>query len=119
MPSSRRPTVPDSIMHRRIDGKHRRAFGDAIAFENAQAELLHPGLAGFRLHPLGAGHDEAHGVEIVRMGVARIAREECVGAEEDRRIGVIGHLGDDLVVERRGIEEGPHARRAPAAACRQ
>ena len=74
------------------------------------AEFLHPDVARFGLHALGAGHDEAHIVEIVRVGVPGIAHEERVGAEQDRGIGVVAKLGDDLVVERRGIEEGAHAR---------
>ena len=49
--------------------------------------------------------------EVVRVGIASIAHEKCIGAEEDRSIGVIGKLGDDLVVERRGIEEGSDARK--------
>ena len=93
-----------------MSGQYRRAFGGAIAFENALAEFLHPDLAGFRLDAFGAGDDEADIVEIVRMGVARIAHQEGVGAEKDRGVGIVAKLGDHLVVERRGIEEGAHTR---------
>ena len=62
------------VVHRRVDGEDGRAFGGAIAFENAQAEFLHPEFARLRLDALGAGHDEAHVEEIIRMGVAAHSR---------------------------------------------
>ena len=95
-------------MHRRVDGDDGRAFRGAIAFEDAQAELLHPGLARFGLHALGTRHHQAHVEEVVGVGIARIAHQEGVGAEQHRGIGFVAELRHHLVVKRRGIEEGPH-----------
>ena len=97
-------------MHRRIDGDDRRTFGGAIAFQNAQAEFLHPDFPRLLLDALGARHDEADVEEVVRMGVPRIAHQERVGAEQHRGIGVVAKLGHHLVVERRRIEEGADTR---------
>ena len=72
-------------MHRRVDRDDRRAFGDAIAFEDALAEPLGPDSAGLLAHRLGAGEDIAQRIEIIRVGAARIAGEKGVGAEQDRR----------------------------------
>ncbi len=83
-----------AVMHRRVDGKNRRAFGGAIAFENAQPEFFHPEFAGFRLHPLGPGHDQAHVEEIIGIGVAGIAHEKRIGAKQHGGVGVVGKLGD-------------------------
>src|SRR3546814_14896711 len=62
----------------------RRAFGRAVALQDAQAELLHPGSPRLLAHPLGAGEDIAHGIEVVGMRHAGVAGEEGVGAEHYR-----------------------------------
>ena len=51
-----------------------------------------------------AGDDEAYAREIVRMGDARIAREEGIGAEHDRGVRLINELWDDAIVQRRWIK---------------
>ena len=98
-------------MHRCVDGNHRRAFGRAIAFEDAQAEFLHPRLARFRLHPLRPRHHEAHVEEVIRMGIPRIAHEEGIRAEHYRRVGFVTELRNNLVVEGRGVKECPDTRK--------
>src|SRR3546814_2634931 len=44
------------------------------------------------------------------MRHARVAGEEGVGAEHDRRVGGVGEHRHDAVVQRRGIHERLHAR---------
>ena len=69
MRSNRRPTDAGAVVHRGVDGKDGRTFGGAIAFEDAEAEFLHPDLAGFGLDALGTGDDQAHAVEVIGVGV--------------------------------------------------
>ena len=97
------------VVHRRVDRDHRRGFGDAIAFEDAQAEFFHVGLAGRSLDRLGASEAVAHRTEIVGMRGARIAAEERIGAEDDGRVGPVDQLRHDAVVQRRGVEIDGHA----------
>src|SRR3546814_14336265 len=80
----------DLEVHRRIHRDDRRALGGAVALQDAQAELLHPGAPRLLAHPLGAGEDIAHGIEVVGMRHAGVAGAEGVGAEhrsEERRVG--------------------------------
>src|SRR3546814_7803389 len=46
-------------------------------------------------HPLGAGEDVAHGIEVVGVRHLGIAGEEGVGAEQDGGIGVVGEHRHD------------------------
>ena len=59
------------VEHRRVERERRRGLGDAVAFEDAQAELLHVDAARRFLHRLGAGEDVAQRAEVV--GVRRRA----------------------------------------------
>ncbi len=97
------------VEHRRIERDHRRRLGDAVAFENADAEFLHIDAARRFPHRLGAGENVAQRAEIVVVGRARIAREERVGAEQDGGVGAVDHLRHDPVMQRRRIHEDPHA----------
>src|SRR4029077_13476379 len=70
------------VEHRRIERHYRRTFGDAVAFENAQAEFFQIDLARRLFHRLRAGEHVAQRAEIVRVGDPRITVEERTGAEE-------------------------------------
>ncbi len=99
----------EAVEHRRVDGEHRRRLGDAVAFEDAQAELLHVDPPRRLLDRLGAGEDVAQRAEVVGVRRARVAGEEGVGAEQDRGVRAVDQLRHDPVVQRRGIEIDAHA----------
>ena len=92
------------VEHRRIERERRRRLGDAVAFEDAQPEFFHVGLARGFLHRLGAREDVAQRAEVVRVRDARIAIEECVGAEHDGGVHAVDQLGHGAIVQRRRIE---------------
>ena len=98
------------VEHRRVEREHRRGLGHAIAFQDAQAELLHVGAARRFPHRLGAGQDVAQRAEVVRMRRARIAGEERVGAEHDGGVHAVDQLRHRAVVQGRRIEIDRHAR---------
>jgi DegV family protein with EDD domain len=88
---------------------HIGRFRGAVPLEDLDAEFVRPHSARLVLEFLGAGEYVTNTVEVVWMSKPRIACEERIGAEHDRRIHVIGHLGHDPIVQRRGIEKRPHA----------
>ena len=88
----------------------RRCFRRAVAFEDANAELLEPHAAGLGLDALGARKHVANGVEVVVVGDARVAREKRVGAEQNRRVDAVRQFRHGSIVQRRRIEERAHAR---------
>ena len=97
------------VEHRRVQRQHRRRLGDAVALEDANPEFLAPDIAGRLLDRLGPGDDIADRAEIIGVGRARIAGQECVSAKEDRRVGAVDQLRHDAVVQRRRIEIYRHA----------
>ena len=102
MPGRKRPTVPGRQCIARVHREHRRGFGRTVAFQDAHAEAVGEQTPGLLPDPLGAGEDVAHGAEIVRMRIARPAVQERVGAEADRRIGIVDQRRHDAVVQRGG-----------------
>ncbi len=97
------------IGHRRVHGQHRRGLGDAIAFQDADAEALHVDRARALLHRLGAGEHQAQGAEVVGVRRACVSREEGVGAEQDGGAGLVDQFGHDAVVQRRRVHEDRNA----------
>src|SRR3546814_1925517 len=71
---------------------------------SSDLELLHPDPPRLVAHPLGAGEDVAHGIEVVGVRHLGIAGEEGVGAEQDGGIGVVGEHRHDAIVQRRSEE---------------
>ena len=100
----------EPVEHRRVERERRRRLGDAIAFQDAQPELLHIDAAGRLLHRLGAGQHVAQRAEVVGVRRARIARQERIGAEQDGGVGAVDHLRNDPVVQRGGVEVDADAR---------
>ena len=92
-----------------VDAEAGRAFGGAVAFEEADAEFLRPGVRGGFLQFFGGGEQIAHGAEVVGIGLAAVAVEKSVGAEEDGAVAVIEGDGDDAIMERGRIEEDINA----------
>src|SRR5260221_6025504 len=89
-----------------VDGDDGRAFGAAVAFERANAEMIFEGL-GYALGEFfGSGHYDAEAAE----GFGRAAAG--VGVQEGRRGKHHGHGifadegGDGLRVERAGMKDG-------------
>ena len=80
------PTVPVLLNIGVLTASTGERLGDAIAFEDAEAELLHVELARLGLHRLRAGDDVAQRAEVVGVGGARVAGEERVGAEQHGRV---------------------------------
>jgi hypothetical protein len=107
MPGSRRPT--GAVLQQRLDGQDRGGLGDAVALHDAHAETITIEPAGCLAQPLGADDHHADRVEIVGMGEAGPAGEERVGGENDGGVAVVDDLRHDPVVQRRRVEEGPHA----------
>ena len=99
------PNAASAERHGRIHRQHRRAFGGAVTFQNADAEFVHPGGAHAVVELLRPGHDVTQLVEIVRVGKARIVAEESAGAEQHRAAAVVNDLGDDAVMQWRRVEE--------------
>jgi hypothetical protein len=93
---------------RRIDGDHRRRLGDAIAFENGEAELLHVKAPRLRLHRLRARDNVSERREGRLVGVASVVGQECVRAEEESRLRLVDGLGDLAIVQGSGIESDLH-----------
>lgn len=91
--------------HRYVDRHHRRAFGHAVAFKNADAILLHIDLTRRFLQLLRPRHDVTQTGEIVRRGKARIVAEEGRGPEQHGAVAVIDQLRHDAIVQRAGIEK--------------
>ena len=119
MPGNSRPTVPALEMHRRVDRHDRRGFGRAVAFEDADAELLEPHAARLRLDALGAGEHVAHRVEVVVVRDPRVAGQERVGAEQDRRVDAVDELrapSDSAAATDTGTSRTPGEQRQQQAA---
>ena len=95
----------EARIERRIDSDARAAFGRAVAFQHARAKLPRPGVGGGFLQFFRAGDEHAQGAEIVRVGLARVAVEEGVGAEKNRAIQIVEQRRDDPVMQRRRIKK--------------
>ena len=95
----------DLAGHRHIDGDHRRAFGDAVAFENADAEFFDPQAAHGLVELFRPGHHVAQAAKIVGMRVFAIVAEEGRGAKEHRAIPVVDDFRDDPVMQRAGVKK--------------
>ena len=95
--------------HRQVGAQARAAFGGAVTFQNPHAELAHPQGGGSLLDLFRAGKQVAQGAEIVGMGLAGVAVEEGVGAEEYRAVQVVEGGRDDAVMQGRRIEQDKHA----------
>ncbi|MND95954.1 hypothetical protein D3C80_882230 [compost metagenome] len=91
--------------HRHVDRHHRRALGDAVAFEDADAELVDPQLAHLVVEALGAGDHVAQAAEVVGVGELAVVGEEGRGAEQHGAVAVVDDLRNDPVVQRAGVEE--------------
>ncbi len=100
--------APRLVGKRCIDCQHGRGLRHAVAFENAHAELFQVDLAGRFAHRLGTGENVAQRAEVIGMRHTRIAVEERVGAEHDRRVHAVNELGDGAIVKRRRIEIDTH-----------
>ena len=109
MPGKEAADAAEFVEHRRVQRQHRRGLGHAVAFENAQAEFFQINLARRFPHRLGAGHHVAQRAEVVRIGHARIAVEERVGAEQDGRAYAVNQLRHGAIMQRRRIEVDRHA----------
>ena len=97
------------VSKRRIQRQYRRAFGRAIAFHDAQAEFLEPQSGHLGIELLRAGDDVAHAVEIIRMRLARVAREKGAGAEEVGAVPQVRNFRNHAVSERRRVDVNTHA----------
>ena len=75
------PDRPDFVERRRVDGEHRRSLGDAVALENAQAELLDIKAPRLGLDRLRSSDDVTQRAETNPAGVARIVGQERVRAQ--------------------------------------
>ena len=109
MPGRRRPTVPSRPCVACIHRDHRRSFGQSEALDDLRAEALPPYPPRFWLHRLGARNDQPQTGEIAILGRAGIAVEERVGSDENGRFQLRCNFRNEFVVQRRGIEEQPHA----------
>ena len=94
-----------AIRHRGIDSQHRSGLGRAVAFEDADPELVEPLLAHSIGELLGACDDIAQTVEIVWVSMLGVVAEKGRGPQQHGAATVIGQFGDDPVMERAGVEE--------------
>ena len=109
MPGNSRPTVPNLLNIGVLSASTGEHLGDAVAFENAQAEFFQIDPARRFLHRLGAGQHVAQRAEVVRIGHARIAVEEGVGAEQHGGADAVDQFRHGAVMQRRRIKIERHA----------
>ena len=105
MPGTSLPDAADAARHGHVDRDHRRALGDAVAFEHSDAELLDPQVAHVFRELFGAGHDVAQTAEVVGMRKFSIVAEKRRCAEQDRAVAVVYQLRNDPVVQRTRIKK--------------
>ena len=109
MPGNSRPTVPNLLNIGVLSAITGERLGDAVAFEDAQAEFLQIDPARRLLDRLGAGNDVAQRAEVVRIGHARIAVEERIGAEQRGRADAVNQFRHGAIMQRRRIKIGRDA----------
>src|SRR5207249_93297 len=74
-------TVPRAQRH--VGAQARAALRRAVAFQDPRPELAQPQRGGGFLDFFGPGDQVAQAVEIVRMGLARVAGQKSVRAEKN------------------------------------
>ncbi len=99
------PDAADTGGHRGVDGDHRRRLRDAVPLVDAGAEFLEPQLAHCLRQFLGAGDHVAQPVKVVRVRELRVLAEERAGAEQDAAGAVVDDLGNQAIVQGRGVQE--------------
>ena len=92
------PGGPWTLAHRRIGGEDGAALGRAVALQDSRAEFLHPQIDRGILELLSPGKQVAQGPKIVGMGLARIAGQERIRAEENRAVEVVKGRRDDAIM---------------------
>ncbi len=110
-PVDARQQPPDRAVlhhHRRVAGEHRRAFRAAVALEDRRAERI-PEPARLFLDAFRTCDDQPHAGEIVLFRRPRIADEERIRAEEQRRLRLADEARDLAVMQRARIEHHLHA----------
>ena len=100
------PDRSDPVRHGRVDGQHRRGLGKAVAFHDAQSELVVVELAGGVGELFGSGDDVADAGEVEVVGLLAVVGKKGIRAEKHGAVLVVYKFGDDLVFERRGEQHG-------------
>ena len=87
-----------------VDGNDRRAFGDAVAFDRADAEPVFEGLAETEGQFLRAREDHPQGAELFRCAAALIELEKRGSADQKCR-GDVWRRGHRSPSHRGGTDE--------------
>src|SRR5438034_11395831 len=94
---------------RRVNAQAGAALGGAVAFEYARAEFAMPNLAGGFLDFRRATKSIAQAVEVIRIGLARVAGEKAVRAEKNGAVEIVKRRRHNPIVQRRGVEANKRA----------
>ena len=92
-----------------VHGHRRPAFGAAIAFERADAELLLERGGQPLGQFLGARHHHAQAAEILRRAAAHVELQEGRRRQQERQGVLADERADGFGVERVGMVHHPHA----------
>ena len=94
-----------AVGHRCVHRQYRRGFGRAVAFVDANAELVEPGVAHRVAQLFRPGDHVAQTEKIVGVGEARVVVEESVGGEQRGAAAVVDDFRDHAVMQRADVEK--------------